>query len=248
VTPVPAWPKFWASLPLLPESVRDHPSVIPSAIANRIQVLDDLGWSKAEIGRRLGGVETADAPGATALTRLANLRQMNPPSPSRCGAGAATSELACVRTTRTAARAQTVRCPHRCPDGLIGLGGAEFRLPVLTGVLGYRLRQAIAVNLAISLITVLPAAGVRGSTLAWQPVLELVPVAAAMTTCAVLAAYAGVGLVHRLPETGLRQLILVPLVAIGLPRHGQTFPTTTRRIDRNASPTNRWTPDTANQV
>jgi uncharacterized membrane protein YfcA len=100
--------------------------------------------------------------------------------------------------------------------GLIGLGGAEFRLPVLTGVLGYRPRQALAVNLAVSLITVLAAAIIRGSTLQWQPVVELLPVAAAMTTGAVLTAYAGIGIVHRLPETGLRRLILVLLVGIGI--------------------------------
>jgi uncharacterized membrane protein YfcA len=100
--------------------------------------------------------------------------------------------------------------------GLIGLGGAEFRLPVLTGVLGYRPRQAVAVNLAVSLITVLAAAAVRGSTLAWDPVVDLLPVAAAMATGAVLAAYVGIGVVHRLPETGLRRLILVLLVGIGV--------------------------------
>jgi uncharacterized protein len=100
--------------------------------------------------------------------------------------------------------------------GLIGLGGAEFRLPVLTGVLGYRARQAVAVNLAVSLITVTTAAAIRGITLDWRPVGDLLPVAAAMTTGAVLAAYLGVGIVHRLPEAGLRRLILVLLVAIGV--------------------------------
>jgi uncharacterized membrane protein YfcA len=100
--------------------------------------------------------------------------------------------------------------------GLIGLGGAEFRLPVLTGVLGYRPRQAVAVNLAVSLITVLAAAAVRGSTLAWDPVVDLLPVAVAMATGAVLAAYVGIGVVHRLPETGLRRLILVLLIGIGV--------------------------------
>jgi uncharacterized protein len=34
--------------------------------------------------------------------------------------------------------------------GLIGLGGAEFRLPVLAGVFGYAARRAVALNLAIS--------------------------------------------------------------------------------------------------
>lgn len=38
--------------------------------------------------------------------------------------------------------------------GLIGLGGAEFRLPVLVGIFRYRTLQAIVMNLIISLVTV----------------------------------------------------------------------------------------------
>lgn len=117
---------------------------------------------------------------------------------------------------RSPVRAFGFGVPIGTLGGLIGLGGAEFRLPVLTGVLGYRPRQAVAVNLAVSLITVTAAVVIRGSTLEWRPVLDMVPVAVAMTTGAVLAAYVGVGVVHRLPETGLRRLILVLLVGIGI--------------------------------
>ncbi|MEY6434115.1 sulfite exporter TauE/SafE family protein [Thioalkalicoccus limnaeus] len=38
--------------------------------------------------------------------------------------------------------------------GLIGLGGAEFRLPVLAGVFRFRMLDAIVINLMISLVTV----------------------------------------------------------------------------------------------
>jgi hypothetical protein len=38
--------------------------------------------------------------------------------------------------------------------GLIGLGGAEFRLPLLVALFAYTLRQAIPLNLAISLVAV----------------------------------------------------------------------------------------------
>lgn len=117
---------------------------------------------------------------------------------------------------RSPARAFGFGVPIGALGGLIGLGGAEFRLPVLTGVLGYRPRQAVAVNLAVSLITVVAAAAIRAGTLAWQPVADLLPVAAAMTAGAVLAAYVGIGVVHRIPEDLLRRLILVLLVAIGV--------------------------------
>lgn len=38
--------------------------------------------------------------------------------------------------------------------GLIGLGGAEFRLPVLVSIFNYRTLQAIIINLIVSLVTV----------------------------------------------------------------------------------------------
>ena len=41
--------------------------------------------------------------------------------------------------------------------GLIGLGGAEFRLPLLVGFFAHPLRRAIGMNLAVSLVTVLAA-------------------------------------------------------------------------------------------
>jgi uncharacterized membrane protein YfcA len=64
--------------------------------------------------------------------------------------------------------------------GLIGLGGAEFRLPVLAGVFNYAARQAVVLNLAISLVTVVSALIIRGGTLSLAPLLSLVPVVAAM--------------------------------------------------------------------
>jgi uncharacterized protein len=99
--------------------------------------------------------------------------------------------------------------------GLIGLGGAEFRLPVLAGVFGYAARRAVALNLAISLITVVSALLIRGGTLSLAPLLGLLPVVLAMITGAVSAAYVGTALVHRVSERLLERVILVFLVVIG---------------------------------
>ncbi|MEW6637413.1 MAG: sulfite exporter TauE/SafE family protein [Actinomycetota bacterium] len=99
--------------------------------------------------------------------------------------------------------------------GLIGLGGAEFRLPVLAGVFGYAARRAVALNLAISLVTVVSALLIRGGTLSPDPLLALLPVVAAMTCGAVSAAYLGTALVHRISEYFLERVILVFLVVIG---------------------------------
>ena len=99
--------------------------------------------------------------------------------------------------------------------GLIGLGGAEFRLPVLVGVFGYAARRAVALNLAISLITVVSALVIRGGTLSLAPLLDLLPVVLAMIAGAVSAAYLGTALVHRVSEHLLERVILVFLVVIG---------------------------------
>jgi uncharacterized membrane protein YfcA len=100
--------------------------------------------------------------------------------------------------------------------GLIGLGGAEFRLPVLSGVFGYAARRAVALNLAISLVTVVSALLIRGVTLSLTPVLGLLPVALAMIAGAVSAAYVGAALVHTISERLLEHFILVLLVGIGM--------------------------------
>ena len=99
--------------------------------------------------------------------------------------------------------------------GLIGLGGAEFRLPVLVGVFGYAARRAVALNLAVSLMTVVSALLIRGGTLGLGPLVSLVPVITAMTCGAVSAAYLGTALVHRVSERLLERVILVFLVIIG---------------------------------
>jgi len=99
--------------------------------------------------------------------------------------------------------------------GLIGLGGAEFRLPVLAGVFGYAARRAVALNLAISLITVVSALLIRGGTLSLAPLLGLLPVVLAMIVGAVSAAYVGTALVHHVSERLLERIILVLLVVIG---------------------------------
>lgn len=116
---------------------------------------------------------------------------------------------------RSAALATLWGAPIGLLGGLIGLGGAEFRLPVLVGVFGYAARRAVALNLAISLITVASALLIRGGTLSLAPLLVLLPVVGAMICGAVSAAYLGTALVHRVSEHALERVILVFLVIIG---------------------------------
>lgn len=100
--------------------------------------------------------------------------------------------------------------------GLMGLGGAEFRLPVLARPLGYLARQAVPINLVVSLVTILTAFLIRGRTLSLTPVLALWPIIAALIAGAVIAAFLGTALVHNVTNEQLERVILVFLVVIGL--------------------------------
>ena len=100
--------------------------------------------------------------------------------------------------------------------GLIGLGGAEFRLPVLVGALGYAARQAIPLNLAISLVTLTVALGTRARVLSLTAVAPLVPVIAGLIVGAVSTAVLGASLAARLPRKRLEGVIAALLGGIGL--------------------------------
>lgn len=53
-----------------------------------------------------------------------------------------------VHTVRTIAAGGVVGLP----GGMIGLGGAEFRLPMLIGVFGFAALHAVILNKALSLV------------------------------------------------------------------------------------------------
>ena len=73
--------------------------------------------------------------------------------------------------------------------GLIGLGGAEFRLPVLTGVFGYGIRDAVRLNLLVSLATVIVSLAARFAFAAFPALDGLIPEIAAVMAGAILAAW-----------------------------------------------------------
>jgi len=100
--------------------------------------------------------------------------------------------------------------------GLIGLGGAEFRLPVLTGPLRYSVRQAVPLNLAVSLVTLLVSLLSRVRT---TPLSSLtpwtVPIVALLLGCMV-GAYLGTALVGRISDRALERAVFLLLLGVGL--------------------------------
>ena len=100
--------------------------------------------------------------------------------------------------------------------GLIGLGGAEFRLPILVAVFGYALRRAVVLNLIVSFVTVLAGAGMRlalGETRRLPD--DAGAILASMIGGGMVGAYLGAAGVARLPDAGLRRLVRGLLLMIG---------------------------------
>jgi uncharacterized protein len=100
--------------------------------------------------------------------------------------------------------------------GLVGLGGAELRLPYLAGTLRLPLKTAIPVNLAISLITLLAALPTRLYTLKTTSLKPYLYETSALAIGAVLGAYGGVSGLRRLSPVALTRAVFALLLTLGL--------------------------------
>ncbi|WP_158046566.1 TSUP family transporter [Skermanella pratensis] len=91
--------------------------------------------------------------------------------------------------------------------GLIGLGGAEFRLPVLHGLFAFPIHQAVRFNLLISLATVIVSLAARFAFASFPALGPLTGEILAVAAGAVAAAWFGTGLLGRLSERSLILLV-----------------------------------------
>lgn len=110
----------------------------------------------------------------------------------------------------------TTGMPIGLLGGLIGLGGAEFRLPVLVKIFKYSARPAIVINLAISLVTLLSALFFRLPQANWTELASLTPPIFALILGSVTGANLGAIYAKLISEKTLEKVILVLLTAIGL--------------------------------
>ena len=100
--------------------------------------------------------------------------------------------------------------------GLVGLGGAELRLPYLAGTLRLPLKRGIPVNMAVSLITLLAALPTRLYTLRTASLAPYLYETTALGLGAILGAYAGVSGLRRLSPVALTRAVFALLFALGL--------------------------------
>jgi uncharacterized membrane protein YfcA len=99
--------------------------------------------------------------------------------------------------------------------GLIGLGGAEFRLPVLLGLFALAAHAAVGLNLLMSLVTLATSARARFGTASFPALAAHVPEIVALTLAAMTAGWFGAGLLARIAAKRLTRLIAVLLAPVG---------------------------------
>ncbi|MFD4439961.1 TSUP family transporter [Nocardia sp. NPDC058519] len=98
--------------------------------------------------------------------------------------------------------------------GLIGLGGAEFRLPLLIGLFGFAALHAVIVNKAMSLIVVLTALPARLITLPYAEVAQHWTIAANLLIGSLAGAWLGAGWATRMHSRALYRVLALLLVLI----------------------------------
>lgn len=98
--------------------------------------------------------------------------------------------------------------------GLIGLGGAEFRLPLLIGAFRFAALEAVILNKAMSLVVVAAALPLRAGTVPFDVIAAHWPVILNLLAGSLVGAWCGAGWALRLPRDALYRIIAVLLVVI----------------------------------
>ena len=99
--------------------------------------------------------------------------------------------------------------------GLVGLGGGEFRLPVLMYVVGYPARTAVPLNLAVSLVTLTFAFVVRSTAVSVGALVPYLNEVVGLAVGGVASALYGARFVSSIKSESLIKTIAALLAALG---------------------------------
>ena len=105
--------------------------------------------------------------------------------------------------------------------GVIGLGGAEFRLPVLVGLFQFSTLHAVVINLAVSLVTVCFSLVFRASAIPLAQVADSWPIIFNLLAGSLFGSYLGVHFATKINERMLNRIVFG---FFGAPRFGAYFP------------------------
>lgn len=98
--------------------------------------------------------------------------------------------------------------------GLIGLGGAEFRLPLLIGMFGFGALEAVIVNKAMSLLVVATALPFRARAVPFAEIASQWPIILNLLAGSLIGAWFGAGWATQLASRTLFRTIAVMLAMI----------------------------------
>ena len=98
--------------------------------------------------------------------------------------------------------------------GMIGLGGAEFRLPLLIGMFRFAALEAVILNKAMSLVVVVTALPFRAGTVPFGEVAAHWPIILNLLAGSLAGAWFGAGWATRLKSGTLYKVLAVLLVMI----------------------------------
>ncbi|AXV38451.1 MAG: hypothetical protein CIT01_09670 [Methanobacterium sp. BRmetb2] len=124
---------------------------------------------------------------------------------------------------KTSLLSLAIGAPIGCLGGLIGLGGAEFRLPFLLKTFNKTAKKAVALNMLISLITVLSATFFRMNnvdvSIIYPQILLMIAIIVGSTT----GAYFGIGISTKISDVLFKKVLLILLLVMGLLLISESF-------------------------
>ncbi|MFA0821311.1 MAG: sulfite exporter TauE/SafE family protein [Methanomethylovorans sp.] len=100
--------------------------------------------------------------------------------------------------------------------GLMGLGGAEFRLPVLVGFFRFTTFQGIIINLVVSLVTVSFSLIFRSASIPLSSVADNYGIILNLLAGSIIGAFMGVRLATRINPEKLDDIVFVFLTLLGI--------------------------------
>src|ERR1700687_3767247 len=105
--------------------------------------------------------------------------------------------------------------PIGAVGGWVGLGGGEFRLPVLMYAIGFDAKSVIPLNLIVSFVTLAFSMAVRSRALSVTALAPYAPEIVGLAIGGILSAFYGAHLVRSLTNARLVQIIGVLLATLG---------------------------------